>query len=148
MKTSPAPPRPRWLGRSEGRKARFRDRRQARFRKTAAPGLRLTLADYYVGQNRKDDARPILAKNADYLKRWSSTRLIVEGHCDERGSGEYNLGLGERRANAVKQYLVNLGVAADRVNVVSKGKEAPVCSETNESCWQQNRRGHFVFTAK
>jgi peptidoglycan-associated lipoprotein len=96
----------------------------------------------------RDDARPILAKNADYLKRWSSTRLNVEGHCDERGSGEYNLGLGERRANAVKQYLVNLGVPGDRVNVVSKGKEAPVCSEANESCWQQNRRGHFVFTAK
>ena len=82
------------------------------------------------------------------MKRWTSTRITVEGHCDERGTAEYNLGLGERRANAVKDYLVSLGIAADRVTVVSKGKEAPVCTEENESCWQQNRRGHFVITAK
>jgi len=96
----------------------------------------------------RDDARGILSKNADYLKRWNTTRINVEGHCDERGTAEYNLGLGERRANAVKTYLVGLGIAADRVTIVSKGKEAPACSERNEACWQQNRRGHFVFTAK
>jgi peptidoglycan-associated lipoprotein len=96
----------------------------------------------------RDDARAILSKNAEYLKRWSTTRINVEGHCDERGTAEYNLGLGERRANAVKTYLVGLGIAADRVTIVSKGKEAPVCTEGNEACWQQNRRGHFVFTAK
>ena len=96
----------------------------------------------------RDDARAILSKNADYMKRWTSTRINIEGHCDERGTAEYNLGLGERRANAVKQYLVSLGIAADRINVISKGKEAPVCTESAESCWQQNRRGHPVFTAK
>jgi peptidoglycan-associated lipoprotein len=72
----------------------------------------------------------------------------VEGHCDERGTPEYNLGLGERRANAVRDYLVGLGVAADRITTISKGKESPFCTESGESCWQQNRRGHFIFTAK
>jgi peptidoglycan-associated lipoprotein len=96
----------------------------------------------------RDDARAALQKNADYLKRWASTRILVEGHCDERGSAEYNLGLGERRATAVREYLVSLGVPAPRIDVVSKGKESPFCTESNESCWQQNRRGHFTFTAK
>lgn len=96
----------------------------------------------------RDDARAILSRNADYMKRWTSTRINVEGHCDERGSAEYNLGLGERRANAVKAYLAGLGIGGDRVTSISKGKEAPACTESNESCWQQNRRGHFVFTAK
>jgi peptidoglycan-associated lipoprotein len=96
----------------------------------------------------RNDARAILSKNADYLKRWTSTRINVEGHCDERGTAEYNLGLGERRASAVREYLVSLGVSADRVNIVSKGKEAPTCTDSSESCWQQNRRGHFLFTAK
>jgi len=96
----------------------------------------------------KDEGKQALATNANWLKRWTSTRINVEGHCDERGTAEYNLGLGERRANAVKAYLVELGVPADRVVVVSKGKEAPFCSESNDSCWQQNRRGHFVITAK
>jgi peptidoglycan-associated lipoprotein len=94
------------------------------------------------------DARGSLQKNADWMKRWGSTRVTVEGHCDERGSSEYNLALGDRRANAVKAYLVGLGVAADRVAIVSKGEEAPVCTDGNEACWQQNRRGHFVITAK
>jgi peptidoglycan-associated lipoprotein len=96
----------------------------------------------------RDDAKPRLQKDADWLKKWASTQVQVEGHCDSRGSGEYNLALGTRRANAVKEYLVNLGVPAGRVAVISKGKEAPVCTEENESCWQQNRRGHFVITAK
>lgn len=96
----------------------------------------------------RDDARPILAKNAEYLKRWTSTRINIEGHCDERGTAEYNLGLGNRRGEAVKTYLVGLGIPADRINVVSKGKEEPVCSDAAESCWQRNRRGQSVFTAK
>jgi peptidoglycan-associated lipoprotein len=95
-----------------------------------------------------DDARPILQKNADWMKRWTSTKVMVEGHADSRGTAEYNLALGERRATAVREYLVNLGIGADRVQIVSKGKEAPFCTEENESCWQQNRRGHFVITAK
>ena len=96
----------------------------------------------------KDAAKAALSTNATWLKRWTGTRINVEGHCDERGTAEYNLGLGERRANAVKAYLVELGVPGDRVVIVSKGKESPFCTEKNESCWQQNRRGHFVITAK
>ncbi len=96
----------------------------------------------------RDDARSALTANATYLKRRTSVRFTVEGHCDERGTAEYNLALGERRAAAVKAYLGELGVPGDRVQVVSKGKEAPFCTESNESCWQQNRRGHFVITAK
>ena len=96
----------------------------------------------------KDEGKSTLTTDAAWLKRWSTTRVNIEGHCDERGTAEYNLGLGERRANAVKAYLVELGIAADRIQIVSKGKEAPFCADSNESCWQQNRRGHFVITAK
>jgi peptidoglycan-associated lipoprotein len=95
-----------------------------------------------------DEARPILQKNAEWMKRWTSTKVLVEGHADSRGTAEYNLALGERRATSVRDYLVNLGIPANRVQIVSKGKEAPFCSEENENCWQQNRRGHFVITAK
>jgi peptidoglycan-associated lipoprotein len=95
-----------------------------------------------------DDARPILQKDADWMKRWTSTKITIEGHADSRGSAEYNLALGDRRAAAVRDYIVNLGISADRVQIVSKGKETPFCTEENEACWQQNRRGHFVITAK
>jgi peptidoglycan-associated lipoprotein len=109
------------------------------------------LADVYFDLDEstiRAEGRSALTANANYLKRWTSVRFNIEGHCDERGTAEYNLGLGDRRANAVKAYLVELGVPADRITVVSKGKEAPFCSEHNEACWQQNRRGHFVITAK
>ncbi|MEP6782429.1 MAG: peptidoglycan-associated lipoprotein Pal [Acidobacteriota bacterium] len=96
----------------------------------------------------KDEGKAALTADATWLKRYSSSRINIEGHCDERGTAEYNLGLGDRRANAARAYLVELGVPGDRIVVVSKGKEAPFCSESNESCWQQNRRGHFVITAK
>jgi peptidoglycan-associated lipoprotein len=96
----------------------------------------------------RDDARPILQRNADWMKRWTSTQITLEGHCDSRGSSEYNLALGNRRAAAVRDYLVNLGVPSNRVTLISKGKEQPFCSEQAESCWQQNRRGHFIITAK
>jgi peptidoglycan-associated lipoprotein len=96
----------------------------------------------------KDESKAALSTNATWLKRWTSTRISIEGHCDERGTAEYNLGLGERRANAVKSYLVELGVPGDRIVVVSKGKESPFCTDSNESCWKQNRRGHFIVTAK
>ena len=96
----------------------------------------------------KDDGRSALQANATYMKRWTSIRVTIEGHCDERGTAEYNLGLGDRRGNAVKAYLVELGVPASSITVVSKGKEAPFCSEHNEACWKENRRGHFVVTAK
>jgi peptidoglycan-associated lipoprotein len=109
------------------------------------------LSDAYFdldSQQIRDDAKPVLQKDADWMKRWTSTKVMVEGHADSRGTAEYNLALGERRATAVRDYLVNLGVGSDRVTVVSKGKESPVCTDENESCWQQNRRGHFVITAK
>jgi len=109
------------------------------------------LADVYFDLDEstvREDARGPLQKNADWMKRWTGTRISIEGHCDERGSAEYNLGLGDRRGSAIKAYLVNLGIAADRIAVVSKGKESPFCTESNESCWQQNRRGHFLITAK
>ena len=96
----------------------------------------------------RDDARPILQKNADWMRRWTSTRISVEGHCDSRGTNEYNLALGERRANAVRDYLVGLGIAADRILGVSKGEETPLCTDESESCWQRNRRGHHIITAK
>ena len=73
---------------------------------------------------------------------------MVEGHADSRGTNEYNLALAERRAGAVRDYLVGLGIAADRITIVGKGEEAPFCTEESDSCWQQNRRGHFLFTAK
>ena len=96
----------------------------------------------------RDDARPALQKDADWLKKFASVQVTLEGHCDSRGSAEYNLGLGSRRATAVRDYLVNLGIPASRVQVVSKGKEQPFCNEENEACWSQNRRGHFVITGK
>lgn len=96
----------------------------------------------------REDAKPVLQKDADFLKKWGSVRIMLEGHCDPRGSAEYNLGLGSRRATAVKAYLVNLGVPDARITVVSKGKEQPWCNEQNESCWQLDRRGHFVITGK
>jgi peptidoglycan-associated lipoprotein len=96
----------------------------------------------------REDAKAPLQRDADWLKKWGSTSSTIEGHCDSRGSGEYNLALGARRANVVKEYLVSLGVAGSRLTVISKGKEQPVCGEQNESCWQQNRRGHFILTGK
>jgi peptidoglycan-associated lipoprotein len=93
-------------------------------------------------------AAEALSQDAKWLMRWPSTRLTVEGHCDERGTAEYNLSLGERRATAVKSYLVSLGIAAERLTVVSYGKEYPVCTESSEPCWQRNRRAHLVITAK
>jgi len=94
------------------------------------------------------EARGAIQKNAEFLKRWPSTRIVIEGHADSRGTNEYNLALGERRAGAARDYIVSLGIPAERVTIVSKGEEAPFCTEETEACWQQNRRGHFLFTAK
>jgi peptidoglycan-associated lipoprotein len=103
--------------------------------------------DYDMSQIRTDARGPLQA-NADWIKRWTGTQITLEGHADSRGSSEYNLALGSRRANSVKDYLVSLGVPATRVTVVSKGKEAPFCTDETEACWQQNRRGHFLITGK
>jgi len=92
----------------------------------------------------RSDARTALGKTADFLRNYPQVKVVIEGHCDERGSTEYNLALGDRRAAAVKQYLVSLGIGADRMTTLSYGKEKPFCMESNEDCWQRNRRGHFV----
>jgi peptidoglycan-associated lipoprotein len=106
------------------------------------------MQDAYFDLDKADirsDARANLSKSADFLRNYPTLKVVIEGHCDERGSTEYNLALGDRRAAAVKQYLVSLGIAADRMSTVSYGKEKPFCTQSNESCWQQNRRGHFVM---
>jgi peptidoglycan-associated lipoprotein len=92
--------------------------------------------------------RATLSKDADALKRFDFLRVTVEGHCDERGTVEYNLALGERRAKAAYDYLVSLGVPAERLKTVSYGKEVPVCTQSSEDCWQRNRRAHFTVTGK
>ncbi|MCB2108460.1 MAG: peptidoglycan-associated lipoprotein Pal [Rhodobacteraceae bacterium] len=90
------------------------------------------------------EAQSVLRGQAAWLNQNPSRTVTVEGHCDERGTREYNLGLGERRANAAKQYLVSLGVNASRVKTISYGKERPLCVASNEMCWAQNRRGVSV----
>jgi peptidoglycan-associated lipoprotein len=109
--------------------------------------FRRSVFDAYFDFNKADirsDARDALGKTADFFRNYPQVRVTIEGHCDERGSTEYNLALGDRRASAVKQYLVSLGISADRLNTVSFGKEKPFCMQSTEACYQQNRRGHFV----
>jgi peptidoglycan-associated lipoprotein len=90
------------------------------------------------------DARAVLRANADWLKGNPSVRVEIEGHCDERGTNEYNLALGAKRAQAAREYLATLGVAAERLSTISYGEEIPVCKEASEACWKQNRRARFV----
>jgi peptidoglycan-associated lipoprotein len=109
------------------------------------------LSDIYFDLDRsdiRDSERATLTKDADALKKFDFLKVTVEGHCDERGTIEYNLALGERRAKAAFDYLVSLGVPADRLKVVSYGKEVPVCTESTEACWQRNRRAHFTISGK
>jgi len=96
----------------------------------------------------RETDRAVLAKNAETLKKFDFIKVTVEGHCDERGTVEYNLALGERRARAAYDYLVSLGVPADRLRTVSYGKEIPLCTDSNESCWQRNRRAKFTISGK
>ncbi len=95
-----------------------------------------------------DDTRQKLSRNADLLKSQPQFSVTIEGHADSRGTNEYNLALGERRANAVRDYLASLGVAANRVRTISYGEERPVCTEEVESCWSQNRRAHMIITGR
>ncbi len=93
----------------------------------------------------RSDAVPVLEKNFELLKStYKDSGVLIEGHCDERGTVEYNLELGKRRAQAVKDYLVDRGIEESRIRIVSYGKERPFCTESEPSCWKQNRRGHFV----
>src|SRR5262249_42090649 len=91
----------------------------------------------------RPDQMPVLQKNAAWLKANPNVRFTIEGHCDERGSEEYNLGLGDRRANAVKEYLLAQGVPSTRIETKSYGEERPVCHEQTEECYTKNRRAHF-----
>jgi peptidoglycan-associated lipoprotein len=95
-----------------------------------------------------DAARATLQKNMELMRRWTSIRVMIEGHADSRGTNEYNLALGERRASAARDYIISLGIPAARITIVSKGEEAPVCRDESESCWPLNRRAYFVVTAK
>jgi peptidoglycan-associated lipoprotein len=110
------------------------------------------LGDVYFDFDKADireSERATLSKNADLLKKYDFiAQVTVEGHCDERGTVEYNLALGERRAKAAYDYLVSLGVPAARLKTVSYGKEVPVCTQSNEECWQKNRRAHSAITKK
>ncbi|HEC98194.1 MAG TPA: peptidoglycan-associated lipoprotein Pal [Nitrospirae bacterium] len=92
----------------------------------------------------KDADKPVLRAIADWMLDNPADRLVIEGNCDERGTSEYNLGLGDRRATSTKDYLITLGVSADRLQTVSYGEEKPLCTESNEACWAKNRRAHFV----
>lgn len=107
--------------------------------------------DVYFDYDKSDireDQKSTLTDAASFLKSNSGIKFSIEGHCDERGSEEYNLGLGDRRANAVKNYLMSLGIDASRMNPISYGKERPQCREATEECYQKNRRGHFVMTGR
>jgi peptidoglycan-associated lipoprotein len=90
------------------------------------------------------EAREILRTNADWMRSSAQSKVEVEGHCDERGTAEYNLALGAKRAKSARDYLVSLGVSPDRLSTISYGEELPLCREATESCWQENRRVHFL----
>jgi len=109
------------------------------------------IKDAYFDFDKSDirpDAQQALTSDSDFLKAHTDIKFTIEGQCDERGSEEYNLGLGDRRATAAKSFLVNLGVSGDLINTISYGKDRPVCTDHDESCWQQNRRAHFHYGAE
>lgn len=114
---------------------------------TAAAGLD-DVFFAYDSWKLSEDGQRALSKDAEWLKTNGAQKLAVEGHCDERGTQAYNLVLGQKRAKAVRNYLVELGVAGNRITIVSYGKDRPFCKESNESCYQQNRRGHLVVSGK
>jgi peptidoglycan-associated lipoprotein len=94
----------------------------------------------------RPDARTVLDSIASWLNKNRDINVLIEGHCDERGTNEYNLALGEKRAQAAKDYLISKGITLTRMNTISYGEEKPTCTEQNEDCWQKNRRAHFVVT--
>jgi peptidoglycan-associated lipoprotein len=116
----------------------------------SAEDLRVNVGDTvhfdYDAYNVTDEGRSVLQRQAAWLAKYPSVRVTVEGHCDERGTREYNLALGARRANSVKEYLVSVGVSAGRVDTISYGKERPICTESDEGCYAQNRRGVTTIT--
>jgi peptidoglycan-associated lipoprotein len=116
--------------------------------KSAVTPASSPLKDVYFDFDRYDlsaDARTVLRANADWFKNNPGMRVEIEGHCDDRGTNEYNLALGAKRAQSAREYLTTLGVAANRLSTISYGEEIPVCKEQTESCWKQNRRARFVI---
>jgi peptidoglycan-associated lipoprotein len=113
----------------------------------ANPNLNDIHFDFDKYNIRPGDAT-VLDANAAWLKSNPGNLVLIEGHCDERGTNEYNLALGERRAKSTMNYLVSQGVQASRITIISYGKERPVCTEHNESCWLKNRRAHFLTKAQ
>jgi peptidoglycan-associated lipoprotein len=106
--------------------------------------------DVYFGFDRYDlteESRATLKGNADWLKNNPGLRIQIEGHCDERGTAEYNLALGAKRAQTARDYLVTLGIGGDRLSTISYGEEIPMCNEHTEDCWAQNRRARFVVAS-
>lgn len=106
-------------------------------------------SDIHFAYNRydiTDEAKPVLRNISDWMLKRTKVSILVEGHCDERGTNEYNLALGDQRAQAAKNYIVSLGVPASRIETVSFGKEQPLCTEKSEECWAKNRRAHFVMS--
>lgn len=119
--------------------------------KEQAASAEAGLRDVFFGYDSwtiTEDGRQSLTQDAQWIKSNAGALVKIEGHCDERGTLAYNLVLGEKRAKAVRNYLVELGIGANRLAVVSYGKERPFCNERNESCYQQNRRGHVVVRSK
>jgi peptidoglycan-associated lipoprotein len=116
----------------------------------SAEDLRVNVGDTvhfaYNEYNVEDADKTVLGRQAAWLQKYPGVRVTIEGHADERGTREYNLALGARRANAVKEYLVSQGVSAGRVETVSYGKERPICTDSSESCYAQNRRGVTTVT--
>jgi len=112
------------------------------FRVNVGDTVHFAFDQYNVEENDK----AILSRQAAWLAKYPSVRVTVEGHCDERGTREYNLALGARRANAVKEFLVSQGVSTARLETVSYGKERPICTQSDEACWAQNRRGVTAIT--
>ena len=109
------------------------------------------LGDVYFDFDRSDlreDARGRLSRNSEWLRAHPEFEVTIEGHCDERGTNEYNLALGERRASAARDYLGSLGVTGSRLRTLSYGEERPRCGDSSESCWSRNRRAHFVVTGR
>ena len=119
--------------------------RPAEFAENA--NLRDIFFDFDKYDIRPDDAKTLDA-NASWLKSNANNLVLIEGHADERGTNEYNLALGERRAKATMNYLVSQGIQANRITIISYGEERPVCTESNEACWQRNRRAHFLVKAR
>ncbi|MDE2058939.1 MAG: peptidoglycan-associated lipoprotein Pal [candidate division NC10 bacterium] len=118
---------------------------------TSAKAAESALHDIYFDFDRseiREDAKKLLAADIEWLKKDGAAKVTIEGHCDERGTSEYNLALGERRARATRDYLVAAGIAANRISTISFGKERPFALGHDESAWKWNRRAHFVLSAK